>query len=61
MDDHHDDVIGFQDDIGDGIGVQHVMNTVLAYETHGLSFHANIWDNIVDPSYVEIPFSSSWV
>ena len=44
--------------IGDGIGVQPVAPT---YEAHGLSFHANTWDNIVDPSNVEIPFSASWV
>ena len=38
MDDHHDDVIGFQDDIGDGIGVQHATTTVSTYEVHGPSF-----------------------
>ena len=58
MKDHDDDAIEFQDDIGNGIGVQ---PTVPTYEAHGLSFHANTWDNIVDPSNVEIPFSASWV
>ena len=62
MDDHDDhDAIKFQDDIGDGIGVQHVATTIPTYEAHGPSFHANTWDNIVDPSNVEIPFSSNWV
>ena len=61
VDDHNDDVIEFQDDIGDGIGVQHVATTIPTYEAHGPSFHANTWDNIVDPSNVEIPFSSSWM
>ena len=53
VDDHDDDAIEFHDD-----GVQPVVPT---YEAHGLSFHANTWDNIVDPSNVEILFSSSWV
>ena len=50
MDDDDDHAMEFHDDddAGDNICVQHVMNTVLAYEAHGLSFHANIWDNIVD-------------
>ncbi|KAL0015865.1 hypothetical protein SO802_002934 [Lithocarpus litseifolius] len=61
MDDHDDDVMDDQDNIGNGIGVQHVTATVPTYEAHGSSFHANTWDNIVDPSNVEIPFSSSWV
>ena len=58
VDDHDDDTIEFQDDIGDGIGVQPVVPT---YEAHGPSFHANTWNNIVDPSNVEILFPSSWV
>ena len=61
VDNHDNDVIEFQDDIGDGIGVQHVATTIPTYEAHGPSFHANTWENIVDPSNVEIPFSSNWV
>ena len=63
MDDDDDHAMEFHDDddAGDNICVQHVMNTVLAYEAHGPSFHANIWDNIVDLFNVEIPFSSSWM
>ena len=61
VDDHHDDAIEFQDDIGDGIGVQHVTTIVPTYEAHGLSLHVNTWDNIVDPSNIEMQFSSSWV
>ena len=58
VDDHDDDAIAFQDDIGDGIGVQPVVPT---YEAHGLSFYANTLGNIVDLSNFEIPFSSGWV
>ena len=61
VDNHDNDVIEFQDDIGDHIGVQHVTDIVHSYEAHGPSFHANTWENIVDPSNVEIPFSSNWV
>ena len=63
MDDDDDHAMEFHDDddVGDNICVQHVMNTVLTYGAHGPSFHANIWDNIVDPLNVEIPFSSSWM
>ena len=63
VDDDNDHAMEFHDDndVGNDIGVQHVTNTVSTYEAYGLSFHANTWDNIVDPSNVEIPFSSSWV
>ena len=61
VDDHDDDAMEFHDDIGNHIGVQHVTNIVPTYEAHVPSFHANTWDNIVDPSNVKIPFSSSWV
>ena len=57
VDDHDDGAIEFHDDIG----VQNVTNTVPTYEVHAPSFHANTWDNIVNPSNVEIPFASSWV
>ena len=58
VDDYDDDAIEFQDNIGDGIGVQPAVPT---YEAHGPSLHVNTWDNIVDPSNIEIPFSSNWV
>ena len=61
MDDHDDYAMKFHDDIIDHIGVQHVTNTVPIYEAHVPSFHANTWNNIIDPSNVEIAFSSSWV
>ena len=41
--------------------MQHVTTIVPTYEAHDLSFLAKTWDNIIDPSNVEIPFSSSWV
>ncbi|XP_050289916.1 uncharacterized protein LOC126728089 [Quercus robur] len=60
VDNVRDDVVDDHDDdaIGDGIGLQPAVPT---YEAHGPSFHANTWDNIVDPSNIEIPFLSSWV
>ena len=61
VDDHDDDAMEFHDVIGNHIGVQHVTNIVPTYEAHVPSFYANTWDNIVDPSKVKIPFSSSWV
>ena len=41
VDDHDDNAMEFHDDIGDHIGAQHVTNTILTYEAHGPSFHAN--------------------
>ena len=61
VDDHDDDAMEFHDDIGDHIGVQNVTNIVPTYEVHAPSFHANTWDNVVDPSNIEILFASSWV
>ena len=61
MDDDDDDAMELHDDIGDHIGVQHVTYIVPTFEVHVLSFHANTWDNIIDPSNVEIPLSLSWV
>ena len=34
----------------DDIGVQHVTNTTTAYTPHTLSFYANTWENMVNPS-----------
>ena len=41
VDDHDDNAMEFHNDIGDHIGAQHVTNTILTYEAHGPSFHAN--------------------
>ena len=40
VNDYDDDAIEFQDDIGDGTGVQLAVPT---YEAHGPLFHANTW------------------
>ena len=36
------------------------MNTIPAYTPLALSFSANTWTNMVDPSNIEIPFVSTW-
>ena len=43
-------------DVDDDIGVQHVTNTTTAYTPLALSFYANTWENMVDPSCLQIPF-----
>ena len=47
-------------DVDDDIGVQHVTNTTTAYTPLALSFYANTWENMVDPSCLQIPFVSTW-
>ena len=36
------------------------MNTIPTYAPPALSFSANTWANMVDPSNIEIPFVSTW-
>ena len=36
------------------------MDTILAYAPPALSFSANTWENMVDPSHIETPFVSNW-
>ena len=43
-------------DVDDDIGVQHVTYTTTAYTPLALSFYANTWENMVDPSCLQIPF-----
>ena len=42
------------------ISVQNITNTIPAYTPPALSFSANTWENMVDPSHIEIPFVSTW-
>ena len=42
------------------ISVQNITNTIPTYAPPALSFSANTWENMVDPSHIEIPFVSTW-
>ena len=41
------------------ISVQNIMDTIPAYTPPALSFSANTWENMVDPSHNKIPFVST--
>ena len=41
------------------ISVQNITNTIPTYAPPTLSFSANTWENMVDPSNIEIPFVST--
>ena len=43
------------------ISVQNIMDTIPAYAPHTLSFFANTWKNMVDPSNIEISFVSTTI
>ena len=51
---------GSEPDANNVISVQNIMNTIPAYTPPALSFSANTWENMVDPSNIEIPFVSTW-
>ncbi|KAK9983666.1 hypothetical protein SO802_033191 [Lithocarpus litseifolius] len=42
------------------ISVQNITNTIPAYAPPTMSFSANTWANMVNPSNIEIPFVSTW-
>ena len=42
------------------ISVQNITSTILAYAPPALSFSANTWENMVDPSHIEMTFVSTW-
>ena len=42
------------------ISVQNITNTILAYAPPALSFSTNTWENMIDPSHIEITFVSTW-
>ena len=41
------------------ISVQNITNTIPTYAPSALSFFANTWENMVDPSNIKIPFVST--
>ena len=47
-------------DVDNVISVQNFTNIISAYASPALSFFANTWANMVDPSNIEIPFESTW-
>ena len=42
------------------ISVQNIMDTIPTYAPPALSFSANTWENMIDPSHIEITFVSTW-
>ena len=53
---YHDE--GDADD--DDIGVQHDTDTTIGYRAPADSFYANTWEDMVDPSLLQIPFLCTW-
>ena len=47
-------------DADDDIVVQHDTNTTTTYTPPVESFYLNTWENMVDPSRLQIPFVSTW-
>ena len=47
-------------DADDDIVIQHDTNTTTAYTPPVESFYLNTWENMVDPSRLQIPFVSTW-
>ena len=68
MDDHEvilnfeEENMGMDDegDVDDDIDVQHDTNTTTGYRPPSDSFYTNTWENMVDPSCLQIPFVSTW-
>ena len=50
---------GSELDADNVISVQNITNIIPAYTPFALSFSANTWENMVDPSHIEIPFVST--
>ena len=46
-------------DVDDDIGIQHDTNTTIAYTPPVESFYTNTWENMVDPSRLQILFVST--
>ena len=47
-------------DADDDISIQHNTNTTTGYTPPAESFYANTWENMVDPSCLQIPLVSTW-
>ena len=67
--DDHEVILNFEEenmeyndegDADDDIGVQHDTNTTTGYRPLSDSFYTNTWENMVDPSCLQIPFVSTW-
>ncbi|KAL0001082.1 hypothetical protein SO802_014863 [Lithocarpus litseifolius] len=58
--DDDDTLDGSEPNADNVISVLNMENTIPAYAPPALSFSANTWENMVDPSHVEIPFVSTW-
>ena len=49
-----------ESDANDDIGVQHDTNTTIGYRPPTDSFYPNTWEDMVDPSCLQIPFVATW-
>ena len=49
-----------ESDADDDIGVQHYTNATTGYRPPVDSFYANTWEDMVNPSHLQIPFVSTW-
>ena len=58
--DDDETLVGSEPDADNVINVENIMDTIPTYAPPALSFSANIWKNIVDPSHIEMPFVSTW-
>ena len=53
-------MVGSEPDADSVISVQNITDTISAYAPPALSFFANTWENMFNPSHIEIPFVSTW-
>ena len=58
--DDDDTLDGSEPYAGNVISVQNITNTIPAYTPPALSFSANTWENMIDPSHTFLPFVSTW-
>ena len=67
--DDHEVILNFEEenmgmdvegDADDDIGVQYDTNTTTGYRPPFDSFYTNTWENMIDPSCLQIPFVSTW-
>ena len=58
--DDNETLDGNKPDADNVISVQNITNTILAYAPLALSFSANTWENMVDPSHIFLSFVSTW-
>ena len=58
--DDNETLNGSEPDADNIIIVQNITDTIPAYAPLALSFSTNTWENMVNPSHIEIPFVSIW-